>query len=157
MPTAIKLLRADNPEHWQTARRLVEEYAAALNLNLGFQDFATEINSLPAEYGPPHGCFLLAQDQDRFIGCVGLRRLAEGIGEMKRLYVQPDRRGNGIGRALAQAIIEEAKKLGYECLRLDTLPDMHVAQALYQSLGFQPVAPYRFNPVLGTSYMELVL
>ena len=136
---------------------LVEAYAATLNLDLDFQDFDTEINSLPIVYGPPRGCFLLAQDQDRFIGCVGLRQLAEGICEMKRLYVRPELRSAGIGRALAQAIIEEAKKLNYECMRLDTLPDMNVARALYQSLGFRPVAAYRFNPVPGASYMELIL
>jgi GNAT superfamily N-acetyltransferase len=136
---------------------LVEAYVATLNLDLDFQDFDTEINSLPIVYGPPRGCFLLAQDQDRFIGCMALRVLAEGICEMKRLYVRPEWRSTGTGRALAQAIIEEAKKLGYERMRLDTLPDMNAARALYQSLGFQPVAPYRFNPVPGTSYMELVL
>ncbi len=136
---------------------LVEAYAATLNIDLDFQDFATEINSLPVIYGPPRGCFLLAQDQDRFIGCVGLRQLAEGICEMKRLYVRPEWRSAGIGRALAQAIIEEAKKLGYERMRLDTLPDMSVARALYQSLGFRPVAAYRFNPVPGANYMELAL
>ena len=136
---------------------LVEAYAATLNLDLDFQDFDTEINSLPIVYGPPRGCFLLAQDQDRFIGCVGLRQLAEGICEMKRLYVRPELRSAGIGRSLAQAIIEEAKKLNYECMRLDTLPDMNVARALYQSLGFRPVAAYRFNPVPGASYMELIL
>ena len=154
---SIKLLHAEDTEHWRAARILVEAYAAALNLDLGFQDFATEINSLPIEYGPPRGCFLLAQDQDQFIGCVGLRQLAEGICEMKRLYVQPHRRGDGIGRALAQAIIKEAKKLGYGRLRLDTLPSMNIAWALYQSLGFRPVAAYRFNPVPGAGYMELEL
>lgn len=154
---SVKLLRAENPGHWRAARMLVEAYVATLNLDLDFQDFDTEINSLPVIYGPPRGCFLLAQDQDRFIGCVALRVLAEGICEIKRLYVRPEWRSTGTGRALAQAIIEEAKKLGYERMRLDTLPDMHAARALYQSLGFQPVAPYRFNPVPGTSYMELAL
>jgi ribosomal protein S18 acetylase RimI-like enzyme len=155
MPVA--LLRAEHRGHWEAARSLVEAYAATLNLDLSFQDFDAEINSLPVIYGPPRGCFLLAQDQEKYIGCVALRALAGGIGEMKRLYVRPEQRSNSTGRALAQAIIEEARKLGYQRLRLDTLPDMHAARALYQSLGFQPVAPYRFNPVPGTSYMELIL
>ncbi len=152
-----RLHRATSAEHWAAARRLVEEYADALGTDLSFQDFQHEIESLPAQYGPPDGCFLLAEHEGTVVGCGALRRFAEGTCEMKRLYVAPRGRGTGIGRALAQALIAEARTLGYGRMVLDTLPSMHSAQRLYASLGFRPIAPYRHNPVPGASFLELVL
>ncbi len=147
----------DSPPLWAEARRLVREYAASLGVDLSFQDFDREVASLEHEYGPPDGHFLLAVDDGRFVGCGGFRRLTASACEMKRLYVVPSARGTGAGRALAMALIAEARRRGYEAMLLDTLPSMQGAQRLYASLGFEPTAPYRFNPVEGTSFLRLVL
>ncbi len=157
MPSTLRLLPADSPEAWATARRLVEEYAAALGVDLDFQNFAAEVEHLPREYGPPGGAFLLAEINGVAVGCVGLRRLEEGVCEMKRLYVAPAGRGHGIGRALAEGIIARARELGYARMVLDTLPSMQTAQALYAALGFRPIPAYRHNPVPGAAFLELRL
>jgi len=151
MPT---LLPATRPEHWQVAESLIRQYAASLEFDLDFQGFDEEIESLPSHYGPSGGCLLLAVESGRFVGCVGLRALENGICEMKRLYVVKEMRGHGVGRALAEAIIAEAKRLGYLSMRLDTTPAMTAARALYASLGFRTIEPYRYNPVAGTTLME---
>ena len=153
----VLLKRPDTPADWNDARRLVEAYASSLNLDLSFQNFADEIEHLAAEYGPPAGAFLLAEANGCRVGCVGLRAFSGATGEVKRLYVEPSARGLGAGRALANGIVTRGRELGYTRLVLDTLPSMGEAQALYASLGFQPIAPYRFNPVPGTAFMELHL
>ena len=153
----IRLAAPRSSEDWREARRLIEEYAASLNVDLCFQNFAHELEHLAEEYGPPSGAFLLAIDEGRNVGCVGLRRLPQGAGEMKRLYTAPAVRGRGVGRLLAQGIVAEARRLGYPALVLDTLPFMKEAQTLYASLGFKPTAAYRFNPIEGTAYLELDL
>jgi GNAT superfamily N-acetyltransferase len=142
---------------WSDVRRLLEEYAASLPVDLAFQDFAGELARLESEYGPPGGAMLLAVDNGIAVGCVGLRRWSERTGEIKRLYVAPAARGRGLGRTLAEAIVALAAQLGYTRLVLDTLPSMQSAQALYLSLGFKPIEAYRFNPVPGTAYLELTL
>jgi GNAT superfamily N-acetyltransferase len=151
------LCRADSPELWAVARRLVEEYAASLNVDLSYQDFQHELDSLSEMYGPPGGCYLMARQGDVFLGGVGLRRLTPTDCEMKRLYVTPSGRGTGVGRTLAQGVVWEARRLGYERMLLDTLPTMTYAQALYRSMGFQPIDPYRFSPVPGTTFLGLDL
>ncbi len=143
-----------SPEDWEAAKRLVKEYAASLKVDLCFQGFDRELAHFEAEYGPPAGAFFL--DAGR-LGCVGLRRFEDGVGEMKRLYVTPAGRGRGIGEALAARVIEEARRLGYRRLVLDTLPDMTAAQSLYRALGFREIPSYRFNPVAGTLFFELAL
>ena len=153
----MRLIEPRSADEWREGRTLVEEYAASLAIDLSFQNFAEELEHLAREYSPPTGAFLLAEEDGAWLGCVGLRPLAPGTGEIKRLYVSPRGRGRGAGRRLAEAIVTRAKELGYERLRLDTLPDMKAAQALYVSLGFTPIAPYRFNPVPGTEYLELRL
>lgn len=154
---AISLVTPDSSRLRAVARRLVEEYATSLKLDLGFQNFEHELAAMETEYGPPGGVFLLAAREGEFIGGGGLRRFSESACEMKRLYVQPGRAGAGAGRALAEALIARAKALGYASMRLDTLPSMTRAQRLYESLGFTPTPPYRYNPVEGTSFPELQL
>lgn len=153
----IAIVRADSPERWAAATRLVSEYAASLDVALDFQDFDHELRSLSTEYAAPNGSFMLAQDGEHSIGCGGIRRFSESACEMKRLYVSPPGRNRGVGRMLAEALIREARTARYQRVLLDTLPSMQGAQALYRLLGFQPVAAYRFNPVPGASFMILEL
>jgi len=153
----LRLAQPGSEKDWREARRLIEEYAASLKVDLCFQNFAHELEHLADEYGPPIGAFLLAADNGVNVGCVGLRPLPDGVGEMKRLYTVPAVRGRGVGRLLAEGIVDAARKLGYARLVLDTLPSMNQAQALYASLGFKPTDAYRFNPVPGTAYLELKL
>jgi ribosomal protein S18 acetylase RimI-like enzyme len=153
----VKIVQADLPEELQQARELFDEYAASLSISLCFQDFANELAGLPGDYAPPYGRLLLAREEGQIAGCVALRRIDAGICEMKRLYVRPACRGKGVGRELATAIIAEARRIGYAKMRLDTLPSMKEAIALYQSLGFRPIEPYRPNPIEGAIYMGLEL
>jgi len=151
------LLRPNSAAEWREARRLVEDYASSLNLDLSFQNFAQELEHFESEYSPPSGAFLLAREKSGFVGCVGLRKLSDTVGEIKRLYVAPTARGLGLGEALVRGIVDEGKQLKYTRLVLDTLPSMLAARSLYQALGFKLVAPYRYNPVSGTAFLELQL
>jgi putative acetyltransferase len=154
---SIDVVEATSPDLVDEARRLFERYAASLGFDLAFQDFAAELAGLPGAYVPPTGCLLLATVDAAPAGCVALRALGGGSCEMKRLYVLPDYRGLGLGRLLAMRVIEEARRMGYECMRLDTVPAMRDAQTLYERLGFRDIDPYRENPIPGTRYMELTL
>jgi putative acetyltransferase len=136
---------------------LFREYADSLGFSLDFQDFDGELARLPEPYAPPSGALLLARVDHEPAGCVALRRLDEGAGELKRLYVCPAHRGLGLGRLLTETAIEVAQELGYPSLRLDTIPTMVAAQELYRALGFREIAPYRHNPIAGTRYLELTL
>ena len=153
----IELIHPDLPRLWETARGLVREYAASLKVNLDFQNFDEELLHFETEYAPPTGGFLLARHNGEFVACGAFRRFSDFDCEMKRLYVRPAGRNLGIGRQLAQALIAEAKSLGYRRMLLDTLPTMQSAQALYKSLGFVPTEHYRYNPIDGTSFLKLDL
>lgn len=153
----VKVSLAASADELAQVRELFLEYAASLGFDLCFQGFEDELAALPGDYAPPSGALLLAREGDEAAGCVALRALEPGICEMKRLYVRPAFRGKGIGRKLAEAAVAEARRLGYERMRLDTVPFMKEANALYDELGFREVAPYRHNPIEGARYMELVL
>ena len=154
---AVQIAAPGSADDWRVAQRLVEEYAASLGVDLGFQDFAGELAHFEAQYAAPTGAFLLARAGAVAVGCVGLRRFAYDSGEIKRLYVVPPARGRGTAGTLVRAIVAAGQRLGYRRLVLDTLPTMSAAQELYGRLGFRPAAPYRFNPVAGTVFLELVL
>jgi ribosomal protein S18 acetylase RimI-like enzyme len=153
----LEIRPATSADEIEIARTLFHEYADGLGVDLSFQNFDEEVSTLPGRYSPPDGRLLLAWDGAEAAGCVALRRFAERVGEMKRLYVRPVWRGTGVGRELAEAVIAEARAVGYVTLRLDTLPTMSAAQRLYRALGFREIPAYRDNPVHGASYMELPL
>lgn len=153
----MRLVQTTTPHEWNEARRLVREYAAALGVDLSFQNFEQELDHFPTEYSAPSGAFILAEDAGHYVACIGLRQFAAEVGEIKRLYVAPAARGRGLGRVLVERIIAEARQLGYRSLLLDTLPFMKEAQSLYLSMGFQPTAAYRFNPIAGSAFLRLDL
>lgn len=154
----LRLVQAETAEELDEVRALWREYSGWLAVDLCFQSFEQELAELPGRYSPPEGRLWLAMSDDDVAGCVALRKLGEGACEMKRLYVRPGFRGQGIGARLTAAIIEEARSIGYERMLLDTLPDkMGRAAALYQAAGFKEIEPYYHNPIAGALYMELKL
>ena len=138
-------------------RALFEAYQRGLGVDLCFQGFAAELAGLPGDYAPPRGRLLIARDGAEAVGCVALRPLGENDCEMKRMYVRASHRGTGLGRALAERIVAEARAIGYACMKLDTLPRLTSALALYRSMGFVETARYNDNPVDGVRFLALDL
>jgi len=151
----LSICEAVSHSDFELARELFIEYSQSLGFSLCFQNFDLELAGLPGKYAPPKGRLLLATCDRQIAGCVALRPLEEGVCEMKRLYLRPQFRGKGLGRVLAERIIQEAVGIGYRLMRLDTVePMMKDAVALYRRLGFIEIAPYCDNPTEGTLYME---
>jgi GNAT superfamily N-acetyltransferase len=149
---------AETAEQIEQARHLFREYQSWLQIDLCFQNFERELTQLPGDYAQPAGRLLLAYEESQLAGCVALRKIDERICEMKRLFLRAEFRGHGLGRRLIETVIREAKQIGYERMRLDTLPPkMNDAIDLYRSYGFKEIASYYDNPVPGAIFMELDL
>ena len=144
-------------EDFAEAEAVTRAYVHWLGIDLGYQDIHREMEDFAGMYGPPKGAYLLARMECRVVGGVGLRPLVPGICEMKRLYVYPGHTGRGVGRALCEHAVSRAGMMGYRAMRLDTLGSMTAARALYRSMGFVEIPPYRFNPDPTTLYLELGL
>lgn len=154
----LALSQAESPAQIAKTRELFLEYAQSLGFSLCFQNFDKELADLPGDYAPPDGRLLLAEYEGQLAGCVALHKLDDAICEMKRLYLRSQFRGKGLGRVLADRVIAEARQIGYERMRLDTVePVMKDALAMYRRIGFQEIAPYPANPMAGAMYMELQL
>lgn len=159
MTAGFRIAPARSPDDLAAVADLFAGYAASLPVDLGYQDFDGELAALPGKYAPPGGELFLARDAAGApLGCVGLRPLPdEACCEMKRLFLLPAARGLGLGRALTERVIDQARRLGCRELRLDTLATMTAAQALYRSLGFEPIDPYYAPTPEGTVFMSLRL
>ncbi|MCG8640742.1 MAG: GNAT family N-acetyltransferase [Desulfobacterales bacterium] len=153
----MEIRQARTKTEIEDVRRLFREYESFLDVDLCFQSFEEELAGLPGKYTPPGGGLLIAVDGERTVGCVAVRQLSPEICEMKRLYVKPEARGTGLGRALARQIVETAKGIGYSKMRLDTLGKLRTARRIYTSMGFKETIPYYENPIPGVVYMELAL
>jgi len=153
----IVIVHASSSDDLGEVRALFEEYARSLEFDLGFQGFDHELAGLPGRYAPPSGRLLLARCDGAVGGCVALRAIGDGVCEMKRLFVRPRFQRAGVGRRLASAIVDAARDAKYRAMKLDTVPQMSAAIALYASLGFQETTPYTPNPIAGARFMELRL
>jgi putative acetyltransferase len=149
----VSAVRDARPDELELVRELFQEYAASLGRDLSFQDFERELTELPDFYR----AILLAEVAGEVMGCAAVREFEPGVAELKRLYVRPRARGRGLGRALSVEAIERARAIGFRAIRLDTLPEMTAATALYRNLGFQEISAYRYNPIPGTHFFELEL
>jgi ribosomal protein S18 acetylase RimI-like enzyme len=156
-PAQVEIVCATEGRDIAAAGELFREYAASLSIGLCFQNFEHELATLPGGYAAPRGCLLLARVTQQNAGCIGLRAMEGGVGEIKRLYVRPEFRRRGLGRMLIQRALVEARDIGYDVVRLDTLREMSGAIALYTELGFKDVAPYRQGEPEGICYFELKL
>ncbi|MEK8026436.1 GNAT family N-acetyltransferase [Pseudaquabacterium rugosum] len=157
----IRLIEPADAAGYDAARQIFRDYAQALGIDLCFQNFEAELAGLPGDYAPPQGLLLLAEVDGRIAGCGAFRPLADvdyaNACEMKRLYVRPPWRRLGLGRLIAQALIDRALQAGYSAMLLDTLDDMESARELYSTLGFVEVPPYYYNPIPGAHYLKVDL
>jgi putative acetyltransferase len=156
--SGLALAQVESPAQVAQARELFLEYEQSLGVKLCFQNFEQELAGLPGHYAPPDGRLLLAEYDGQLAGCVALHQWEPRVCEMKRLYLRSSFRGKGLGRAIAETIIAEARSIGYQQMRLDTIePIMKDAVEMYRKVGFREIAPYRPNPIAGAMYMELQL
>lgn len=153
----ILQIRAARPDDMAEVRAMLQEYVAWIGLDLAFQEIDAELDALPGAYAPPRGALLIATEGERRAGMIALRPSEAGICEMKRLYVRPEARGHGLARRLITRLLDEARRLNYVEIRLDTLPMMSEAQALYQALGFVDIPPSYETPITGTRFMGRVI
>ncbi|MCC6452732.1 MAG: GNAT family N-acetyltransferase [Acidobacteria bacterium] len=154
----IEFVDAEDAASFEDARKIFREYEKWLGLDLCFQGFEEELRTLPGKYAPPDGRLILAYKDGELAGGIALRKIGDGICEMKRLFLRENARGSGIGRLLVEKIVEEARIIGYEKMRLDTFPPkMGKAVKLYESHGFYEIPPYYENPYDGVLYMEKLL
>lgn len=151
---AIEIRHVSTSAEMESIRQLFVAYVQSLETDLAFQNFQEELATLPGKYAPPRGALFLALVEGKAAGCIALRPMEDKICEMKRLYVDPEYRHLGLGKQLVEKILDEGQKLGYNCIRLDTLTSMTAALALYRAQGFQEIPPYTYNPLDGASYME---
>lgn len=150
----MKIVTARTPEHYQKAIGLFSEYARGLGIDLSFQNFEKELETIPQMYGPPEGELFLIENEDDFIGCAAIRKLSHTTCELKRMYIQPQCRGLKLGEQLMDVALQTAVKLGYEYMKLDSLRRLTPALKLYQKYGFQEIEPYNFNPEDDVVYFE---
>jgi putative acetyltransferase len=153
----VKITEAQGPDEIEEVRHLFWEYETFLGVDLSFQCFEDELVTLPGKYAPPTGALFIAVNGEQTAGCVALRKLEDAVCEMKRLFVRPQFRGRGLGRQLAVRIVDEAIRLGYSMMLLDTLDRLEKAMKLYESLGFVRTKPYYHNPLHGVVYWKLDL
>jgi len=157
--STIQFITPASPAEWELTRSIFREYAQSLGVDLCFQNFEAELHGLPGDYAEPRGALLLAQVNGELAGCAALRPLDNvdypNASEMKRLYVRQAFRGNGLGRQLAEAILDAARRAGYASVLLDTLDDMEAARALYEDLGFEEIPPYYHSPIVGAHYLKV--
>jgi len=154
---SIQIVPARFPDDADAVRAILREYAEFLGYGFCFQDFQAELDGLPGRYGPPTGSLLVIRGSTDLAAVIALRDIGAGSCEMKRLYVRPAHRGQGLGRLLVQSLISEARRLGYRTMKLDTAPQLTDAQRLYESMGFRDIPPYYDNPIKGARFMELSL
>lgn len=150
----ISYYLATSNEEYEAAKQLFTEYATSINIDLDFQQFDKELQTLKTMYGPPSGGIILAKQDEHFIGCVGIRKINETVGEMKRMYLKPEHQNKGLGKILLGKAIGLARACNYSKIRLDTLNEMVSAIALYKKAGFYEIKPYYFNPIPTAVYFE---
>lgn len=150
----MEIIIATTPADFATGKQLFLEYAESLGFSICFQNFEQELADIQVQYGAPNGCLLLVLNGETTVGCAGVRRWNDDIAELKRMYLKPETRGKGMGRELLQTALEHARQLGYRNIRLDTLPTMKAAIAIYRESGFTDIPAYRENPIEGAIYLE---
>jgi len=146
-----------NDEEYEIAKDLFREYADELKINLDFQDFDEELESIKQQYKKPYGGIIILKIENKACGCVGIRKFENNICELKRMYIKKDFRGKAFGEQLLIKAIDLSRFLKYHKIRLDTLPTMKQAASLYKKVGFYEIEPYRYNPVPGTKFFELII